>query len=181
MDWATVYILYNAEWKLLSCWPWPVAANQRRTRTSRLHLIEVWPLLDLQDTPAKSAPATAKERLIALEYEAYQHLLNNSKFNAVLNEKVPTKPAVRQELSPSLKAKVVTDAVSTLRDHPDLRIARRAATLARLAKVIAERKVQAGLRQTLLTQAQRIVDLAQRRVDGTQANHGAPTSESGRG
>lgn len=132
--------------------------------------IEVWPLLELQDTPAKSAQKTTKERLNGLEYETYQHLLNNSKFNAVLNEKAPAEPVVRQELPPSFKAKVVSDAVSKLRDHPDLRIARRAATLARLAKVIAERKVQAGLRQTLLTQAKRIVDLAERRVDGTQVN-----------
>jgi hypothetical protein len=48
-------------------------------------------------------------------------------------------------------------------DHPDLRIARRAGTMARLAKIIAERKVAKGLRRALLTQARRLAWLAERR------------------
>ena len=122
--------------------------------------IEVWPISDLQHSSA----AATKEKLDALEYEAYRLLLKNSRFNAVLNEKEPLVPPSRCKLPASFKIKVVSDEVSRLRDHPDLRIARRALTLSRLAKVIAERKVQKGLRKTLLTQAERLVDLAKRRV-----------------
>jgi hypothetical protein len=122
--------------------------------------IEVWPLPQLKDVTA----AVAKEMLNAMEYAAFQLLLRQSRFKAVLNEKEPAAPSKKQKLPPSYRAKVVSDEVSKLRDHPDLRIARRAMTLARLAKVIAERKVQKGLRKTLLTQAKRLVDLAERRV-----------------
>lgn len=139
--------------------------------------IEVWPIPELQNTPAKGAPQEAKAKLIALEYEAYQHLLASSRFKAVLNEKVPVEPETREPLPPSFRIKIVSDEVSRLRDHPDLRIARRAATLARLAKVIAERKVQKGLRVTLLTQARRLADLAERRVGGAPLNPDADTSD----
>ena len=46
-----------------------------------------------------------------------------------------------------------------------LRLARRASTLAALARVISERKVSPGLRRTLLTQARRIEWLAAQRLD----------------
>ena len=50
-----------------------------------------------------------------------------------------------------------------LRSHPDFRIARRALIISRLAQVIAERKVQGGLRRVLLTQSKRLQWLADRR------------------
>jgi len=123
--------------------------------------IEVYPLPDLQNMDGKNT--TTKERLNSLEYEVYQKLLSNSQFGAVLNEKEPIKPDVTEPLPRSYKAKVISDAVSELRDHPDLRIARRAATLAKLAQVICERKVQLGLRRVLLVQAERLQWLAERR------------------
>ncbi len=52
-----------------------------------------------------------------------------------------------------------------LREHPDVRIARRAQTIARLAQVISERQVQVGLRQTLVVQAQRLEVLAKRQFE----------------
>lgn len=51
-----------------------------------------------------------------------------------------------------------------LRKHPDTRIARRASTIAALARVISERNVSKGLRRTLLTQAKRLEHLAARRL-----------------
>jgi hypothetical protein len=45
-----------------------------------------------------------------------------------------------------------------------VRIARRASTIASLARVISERKVSRGLRQTLLTQARRLERLAAERL-----------------
>ncbi len=49
------------------------------------------------------------------------------------------------------------------RKHPDNRIARRASTIASLAKVISERDVSPGLRRTLHTQARRLERLASTR------------------
>ncbi len=83
----------------------------------------------------------------------------------MLNEKEPNKPKVEIKIPTPIKAKVVSDSVSTLRDHPDLRIARRAMTLSRLAQVISERKVGKGLRKTLLTQAERLEWLAKTRYE----------------
>lgn len=50
------------------------------------------------------------------------------------------------------------------RKHPDVRIARRASTIAALARVISERKVTKYLRTTLLTQARRLERLAAERL-----------------
>lgn len=121
--------------------------------------VQIWPLPQFQGTKDKKA---AEEHLDRLEYVVYQHLLSKSRFKAVLNEKSPppTKPIT---LPRSYRAKVVTDDVREMRGHPDTRIARRAATLARLAQVISERDVQPGLRRTLLTQARRLQHLAKER------------------
>lgn len=128
-----------------------------------VHTIEVWPLPEFQDQSAGNAQAVA--HLNALEYAVFQRLLGQSEFNAVLNEKDPPAPTVPVEIPQSISGRVVSDVVSQLRDHPDLRIARRAMTLAKLAQVVSERKVQRGLRKTLLAQAKRLQSLAQRRYD----------------
>jgi hypothetical protein len=59
---------------------------------------------------------------------------------------------------------ILVAAKSTQTKHPDTRIARRASTIANLACVISERNVSKGLRPTLLTQAQRLEQLAARRL-----------------
>jgi hypothetical protein len=63
-----------------------------------------------------------------------------------------------------IERRIASVAVTSLRDHPDTRIARRAQTLAALAKGISERKVGLGIRRTLLTQAKRLQWLAERRL-----------------
>ena len=129
-----------------------------------VHSIEVWPLHEFQLTNAKSANyAQAVAHLNALEHAVFTRIVAKSEFKAVLNEKDPARPAVAVELPASLRGVIVSPEVSRLRDHPDLRIARRAATLARLAQVVSERKVQRGLRRTLLAQAQRLASLAGKR------------------
>ena len=128
-----------------------------------VHTVEVWPLPEFQDRAAKNPEAT--DYLNSLEYAVFTHLLAGSTFNAVLNEKLPVASSVKVKIGESLKATVVSADVSRLRDHPDLRIARRAMTLAKLAQVISARKVQRGLRRTLLAQATRLQILAQRRYD----------------
>ena len=61
------------------------------------------------------------------------------------------------------------------RKHPDVRIARRASTIASLAKVISERSVNTGLRTTLVTQARRLLALAERRL--TELSGQAPDAD----
>jgi hypothetical protein len=129
-----------------------------------VHAIEVWPLPQFQQSDAKEVKA-ANAHLNALEHDVFRALLSRSQFQVVLNEKDPPAPTVQVEMPPSLRGRIVSEEVSRLRDHPDLRIARRAATLAKLAQVISERKVQLGLRRTLLAQAKRLQALAQRRYD----------------
>ena len=51
------------------------------------------------------------------------------------------------------------------REHPDVRLARRARTIANLARVISERKVKTGIRRTLWAQAQRLERLAKTRLE----------------
>ena len=51
------------------------------------------------------------------------------------------------------------------RDHPDIRLARRARTIANLARVISERKVTPGIRRTLWAQARRLERLAKNRLE----------------
>ncbi len=128
-----------------------------------VHAIEVWPLPQFQGCTASDAAAFA--HLNALEHAVFHTLRNRSEFKAVLNEKDPPAPTVLVQIPASIRGGVVSLEVSQLRDHPDLRIARRAMTLAKLAQVVSERKVQRGLRRTLLAQAKRLQALAQRRYD----------------
>ena len=122
--------------------------------------IEMWPLWDLQDLEA----AEASQRLNAAEYSVFQQVLVKSSFNAVLNEKDIAVLDIVQ-LPPSVKTRIIPPDLFESRKHPDVRIARRASTIASLAKVISERDVSPGLRRTLVTQARRLEHLAARRFD----------------
>lgn len=73
-------------------------------------------------------------------------------------------PQSEIKLPQSFKKRIIPDTIYTQRKHPDVRIARRATTIASLARVISERDVSAGLRRTLLTQARRLERLAGQRV-----------------
>lgn len=133
--------------------------------------IQVWPLPEFEGTSGRDTQTRGK--LNALEYLVFRQLLAASKFKAVLNEKEP-QPGSKEKIAiPKItyRKRIVSTAVQALRDHPDLRIARRASTLARLAKVISERKVQHGLRKVLHTQAIRLQALAKQRVDSAKDIH----------
>jgi hypothetical protein len=124
--------------------------------------IEVWPLWDLEDRDKKDREA--KSRLNAAEYTVFQRVLNESSFGAVLNEG-DIAPTDQIELPPSTKARIIPCDLYEQRKHPDVRIARRATTIAALARVISERKVSKGLRRTLMTQARRLERLATQRYN----------------
>lgn len=122
--------------------------------------VELFPLPELEGQSKKSQ--AVRRALNELEAQVYLKLLSESRFGAVLNEKVPL-PGEEVEIPPSIRGRIVNDEMMELRSHPDIRIARRAATLARLAQIISERKVAAGLRRVLLVQAKRLQSLAERR------------------
>jgi hypothetical protein len=124
--------------------------------------IEVWPLWDLEGRDKKDPEA--KSNLNAVEYTVFQLVLNQSSYGGVLNEG-EIAPADLIELPRSVRASIIPGDLYEQRKHPDVRIARRATTIAALARVISERKVSKGLRRTLMTQARRLERLATHRYN----------------
>lgn len=124
--------------------------------------IEVWPLWELES--ANSKDAKAKAILNAAEYTVFQRVLKRSRYRAVLNEK-DIAPAQEIELPKSYRGTIIPLGLYSQRKHPDVRIARRATTIANLARVISEREVSKGLRRTLVTQARRLEYLSAQRYD----------------
>jgi GIY-YIG catalytic domain len=102
----------------------------------------------------------AKADLNALELAVFRACIAKSSFRAVLNEKDPAPTNLTIEVPTPVRAEIVSEEVLQIRGHADVRIARRAQTIARLAQVISERQVSAGLRRSLLVQAQRLEFLA---------------------
>jgi hypothetical protein len=97
--------------------------------------IEVYPLPEYQHVTRKHSEfKSAKEHLDALEYHVHQQAIAASTFKAILNEKDPDPPRVRIVPPKPLRARIVSDGVLTLRSHLDVRIARRAQTIAKLAQ-----------------------------------------------
>jgi hypothetical protein len=121
--------------------------------------LEVWPMPHVASLP----PAARKEAVDEAEYAVFSKALAASAFGAVLNEGViPPKPHI--VLPPSYRGRIIPPELLPDRSHPDIRLARRALTIASLARLISERQVSPPLRQTLLVQCQRLEALARRRV-----------------
>ncbi len=104
-----------------------------------------------------------RDYLDRAEFTVFQKLLAESKLGSVLNEKPPRQTA-QVGLPKSYARRIIPQSIYPQRKHPDVRIARRASTIASLARVISERKVARGLRATLLTQAKRLERLAAERL-----------------
>jgi len=136
--------------------------------------IEIWPLDDevanLRDKEA------IKSFLDQAEYTVFQQVLEASTLGAVLNEKEMT-PSQPVQLPQSYRQRIIPDEIFDSRKHPDVRIARRANTIANLARVISERSVSKGLRKTLLTQAQRLELLASQRLKELGIEDPAPRNQ----
>lgn len=97
------------------------------------------------------------------EYILFVKVIEESSFKAVLNEKPPRKTELIT-LPTVYTGRIIPADIFPQRKHPDVRIARRANTIAALARVISERKVTKWLRTTLLTQARRLERLAAERL-----------------
>lgn len=120
--------------------------------------VEMWPLWALADRPG--GDAEAKAQLNAVEYSAYVAAIKASRFQAILNEVIPP-PSEAIELPPSIRRDLRGEVGLEERMHPDVRIARRAETISRLAAVARERgEVTDGLRRVLVIQGIRLTYLA---------------------
>ncbi|ERI35594.2 excinuclease ABC subunit C [Arthrobacter sp. AK-YN10] len=122
--------------------------------------VEIWPAWQYEGVNLKDKKAAAyidaKKHLDALEYTAYLDAIDNSRFKAILNEKIPP-ISERVTMPPSLRRPLITEEIREDRSHPDIRIARRAETISRLAAVARERgEVSEGLRRVLVIQAVRL-------------------------
>lgn len=142
--------------------------------------VEAYPFYDLEKPlkgESKEAHAErAKKTLGAAEYTVFQKVLKASALGAVLNEKEIPK-AEEIKLPKAFRGRIIPAELYELRKHPDVRIARRASTVAALARVISERDVSPGLRKTLLTQAQRLERLAAQRLESFKGS--IPVEEPG--
>ena len=130
--------------------------------------VEVYPFYELEKAERGEGKETFAERvkktLGAAEYTVFQKVLKASKLGAVLNEK-DIRPAKEIKLPKPTRGCIIPAELYEQRKHPDVRIARRANTVAALARVISEREVSPGLRRTLLTQARRLEALAATRFE----------------
>lgn len=127
--------------------------------------VAVWPL---PQQPSKGYTPSNCE-LNALERAVWEMAIRESRFKAILNEKDPPKieesPYSAGKLPPCHRGIIVSPEVDALRGHPDIRLARRAETIAHLSRVVVERHVSGGLRRTLAIQAERLAALARDRFD----------------
>lgn len=120
--------------------------------------MELWPLWDLEGKGKEDREA--RKALDSLEYSAYIRAIENSNFGAILNEKIPP-ISERVSLPQSKRFDLVSEEARAERGHADVRIARRAETISRLAGVAHERgKVSDGLRRALVIQAVRLAHLS---------------------
>jgi len=120
--------------------------------------IRVWPL-DVSTIPDEQR----RDYLDCAEFTVFQKVIAESKLGAILNEKPPRQTQIIK-LPKSYARRIIPADIFPHRKHPDIRIARRAATIASLARRISERSVRRGLRTTLLTQAKRLERLAEARL-----------------
>ena len=141
--------------------------TNQRTDAVAMNVLDPFEVAEVRVWPLQLDGLSKKERTELLdkaEFTVFQKLLSESKLGAVLNEK-PPRATELIELPKDYRQRIIPDDIFPHRKHPDVRIARRASTIANLARVISERKVKPGLRQTLLTQARRLEKLAAERLE----------------
>jgi hypothetical protein len=140
--------------------------TNQRTDAVAMNVLDPFEVAEVRVWPLDLGGLSTEEQVELLdkaEFTVFQKLLSESKLGAVLNEK-PPRETETVELPQDYRRRIIPDDIFPHRKHPDVRIARRASTIANLARVISERKVSRGLRQTLLTQAKRLEKLAAERL-----------------
>jgi hypothetical protein len=90
--------------------------------------IRVWPL-----DVAVIREEQRRDYLDRAEFTVFQKVIAESKLGAILNEK-PPRPTQVIELPKSYARRIIPTDIFPHRKHPDIRIARRAATIASLAR-----------------------------------------------
>ncbi|MEU5948207.1 GIY-YIG nuclease family protein [Micromonospora sp. NPDC047465] len=121
--------------------------------------MKLWPLWEYEGLTKKADPEgyeAARIHLDAVEYTAYLEAIKASRYRAILNEKIPPLSDATA-LPPSQRFSLISKETREERGHADVRIARRAETISRLAAVAHERgEVSPGLRRVLVIQAVRL-------------------------
>lgn len=140
--------------------------TNQRTDAVAMSVLDPFEVADIEMWPFWDMPASTTEVddiLHRAEYTVYQGALERSAFRVILNEaEIPATDLI--SLPPSIKASILGTDARKQREHPDVRLARRARTIANLARVISERKVRVGIRRTLWAQARRLDKLAEQRL-----------------
>jgi hypothetical protein len=131
-----------------------------------MNVLDPFEVAEIRVWPLNLSGMSEQERRAYLdraEYTLFQKVIAESKLGAVLNEKPPIQKQP-VTLPQCFSHRIIPENIYPHRKHPDVRIARRASTIANLARVISERDVSPGLRRTLLTQAKRLERLADERL-----------------
>ena len=140
----------------------------QRTDTLAYRILDPFEVAELEMYPLEALRVlSAGERTSQIdgaEYAVYVAAISNSKYKAILNEKIP-RVGPTPDLPKPQRFPLIPDEFREDREHPDVRIARRAETLARVSAVAHERgEVSKGLRRVIVIQAVRLADLAAARL-----------------
>lgn len=127
--------------------------------------VELWPLWDLVNRGGKNDPE-GQALMDTYEYNVYAAAIRGSKFQAILNEKIPPyHPEISVGLPESYRGTLYTDEELEERRNLDIRLARRAESISRVADVARERgEVSLGLRRVVVIQAVRLAFMAAERL-----------------
>lgn len=138
--------------------------------------VRVWPLWELEDDAVRRIDESVSEHrlrrkelqqeLDRAEYTIYADAIRTSKYQAILNEKIPPSAyGTMDELPPFYTGTLYEGEILEERSNADVRIARRAESVSRLADVARERgSVSVGLRRVLVVQAVRLAHLSAERL-----------------
>ena len=138
--------------------------TNQRTDAVAMSVLDPFEVAEIEMWPFWEIAGDVTDTLNRAEFTVYRQALAASAFNVVLNENdIPMADMIA--LPPSVRRAILPVEDRRRREHPDVRLARRARTIANLARVISERKVKAGIRRTLWAQAQRLERLARTRLE----------------
>lgn len=138
--------------------------TNQRTDAVAMRVLDPFEVAEIEMWPFWGLSTEIAETLNRAEFTVYERAIRESAFDIILNEK-EIGEADRIALPPSVRAAILPAGERGDREHPDIRLARRARTIADLARVISERQVSTGIRRTLWAQSQRLEQLARRRLE----------------